>query len=215
MKNDNNSTNNNTDKKGGSNRDWGYVSSDIEKTDEKGNQIIVYTSFEKDGKVNQYKDNGDGGHSHAKWNTKEDFEDGKDPDYNRTESNNSDNPSQEEIEENGGCYLTTACMNHYKHNFDDNCYELQLLRWYRDNFVSPQDIKEYYKSAPIIVNAIQYEKNAEIMFEKIYNNVVLYCVKAIENKQYDLAYKRYKDVISAFERKYCSRINSNTVETRH
>lgn len=90
-----------------------------------------------------------------------------------------------------------------------------LLRWYRDNFVSPQDIKEYYKSAPIIVNAIQYEKNAEIMFEKIYNNVVLYCVKAIENKQYDLAYKRYKDVISAFERKYCSKINSNTFETRH
>ena len=35
-----------------------------------------------------------------------------------------------------GCYLTTACMRHMQNKFDDNCYELTTLRWFRDNFVS-------------------------------------------------------------------------------
>ena len=39
------------------------------------------------------------------------------------------------------CYLTTACMKYFKENFDDNCYELTVLRWFRDNFVSAEDIK--------------------------------------------------------------------------
>lgn len=37
------------------------------------------------------------------------------------------------------CYLTTACMRHFKENFDDNCYELQVLRWFRDNFISERN----------------------------------------------------------------------------
>ena len=35
----------------------------------------------------------------------------------------------------GGCYLTSACMKYFQENFNDNCYELTLLRWFRDNFV--------------------------------------------------------------------------------
>ena len=38
----------------GSNRDWGYASSD-----EDGN--LTYTSYERNGSVNRYSDNGDGG----------------------------------------------------------------------------------------------------------------------------------------------------------
>lgn len=38
------------------------------------------------------------------------------------------------------CYLTTACIKHFKENFDDNCFELAILRWFRDNFVSQDDI---------------------------------------------------------------------------
>ena len=36
----------------------------------------------------------------------------------------------------GGCYLTTACMKHQLEEFDDNCYELFMLRWLRDHIVS-------------------------------------------------------------------------------
>lgn len=49
------------------------------------------------------------------------------------------------------CYLTSACMKYFQEKFDDNCYELTILRWFRDNFVSKEDIEHYYEVAPIIV----------------------------------------------------------------
>ena len=63
------------------------------------------------------------------------------------------------------CYLTTACMKHYLNNFDDNCYELTVLRWFRDNFVSKEDIEHYYKVAPIIVEAINEEEKSDIIYD--------------------------------------------------
>lgn len=38
-------------------------------------------------------------------------------------------------------------MKHYMNEFDDNCYYLDILRWFRDNFVSSEDKKEYYEVA--------------------------------------------------------------------
>ena len=66
----------------------------------------------------------------------------------------------------GSCYLTTACMKHFNVEFDDNCYELQVLRWFRDNFVSIEDVNHYYKTAPAIV----YEryKNSILLLEQQY-----------------------------------------------
>ena len=52
------------------------------------------------------------------------------------------------------CYLTSACMKYFQEKFDDNCYELTVLRWFRDNFVPKEDIEHYYEVAPIIVEAI-------------------------------------------------------------
>ena len=101
-----------------------------------------------------------------------------------------------------GCYLTSACMSHYLTNFDDNCYELTVLRWFRDNFVSKEDIKHYYKTAPMIVEAIEQEEYKDIIYNYIYDNVVDACVEAIENGDYDFAYKRYKESILSLEQTY-------------
>ena len=54
----------------------------------------------------------------------------------------------------GGCYITTACV-HAK-GLSDNCYELQILRMYRDTWLINQKegkalIGEYYRIAPIII----------------------------------------------------------------
>ena len=40
-------------------------------------------------------------------------------------------------------------MKYFQENFDDNCYELTVLRWFRDNFVSKEDDKVYsrYKNS--------------------------------------------------------------------
>lgn len=103
---------------------------------------------------------------------------------------------------NVGCYLTTACMRHMQNKFDDNCYELTTLRWFRDNFVSKEDIELYYKKAPLIVEAIENTPNNNSVYNDIYENVIMPCVRAIENKEYGSAYKRYKDNILSLEKKY-------------
>ena len=100
------------------------------------------------------------------------------------------------------CYLTTACMNYYLNNFDDNCYELFVLRWFRDNFVSIEDIKHYYKTAPMIVEAIEQDEYKEIVYNYIYDNVILSCIEAIESGDYNFAYDRYKESILCLENSY-------------
>lgn len=57
------------------------------------------------------------------------------------------------------CYLTTACMKHYLDEFDDNCHELSVLRWFRDHFVSKEDIEHYYEIAPIVVKTLEQLPN--------------------------------------------------------
>lgn len=112
--------------------------------------------------------------------------------YNTTYHNEDDS---EKDKSSGSCYLTTACMEHYLENFDDNCHELTVLRWFRDNFVSKEDIEHYYQIAPVIVSAIESEKHLYSIYDYIYESVVEYCVNAIEKGDYTKAYVRYKNSI--------------------
>lgn len=102
----------------------------------------------------------------------------------------------------GSCYLTSACMKHFQENFDDDCYELRVLRWFRDNFVSPEDIKHYYTVAPYIVKEINKDEKADLVYDYIYDNIVDYCVEQIVDGNYDNAYKRYKNSILALEEQF-------------
>lgn len=102
----------------------------------------------------------------------------------------------------GGCFLTTACMKYYQENFNDNCYELTILRWFRDNFVSKDDIEHYYEVAPMIVETINKEEKSGIIYDYIYDNVVDYCVEQIEQGNYDTAYNRYKNSVLIFEKQF-------------
>jgi len=68
----------------------------------------------------------------------------------KIDSHNADKSSKSSTDT--SCYLTTACMKHFLDDFDDNCYELTVFRWFRDNFVSKEDIEHYYNIAPKIVD---------------------------------------------------------------
>ncbi len=100
------------------------------------------------------------------------------------------------------CYLTTACMRYFQEKFDDNCYELRVLRWFRDNFVSKEDIEHYYEIAPIIVETIDKEEKSDIIYDYIYDNIVDYCVEQIEQGNYDKAYSRYESSVKALEEQF-------------
>ena len=102
----------------------------------------------------------------------------------------------------GGCYLTSACMRYFQERFDDNCYELTILRWFRDNFVSREDIEHYYKVAPIIVESINNDEKSSVIYDYIYDNIVDYCIEQIEQGNYDKAYSRYKNSILILEEQF-------------
>ena len=97
-------------------------------------------------------------------------------------------------------------MKYMQERFDDNCYELTVLRWFRDNFVSREDIKHYYKTAPIIVESINSEEKSDLVYNYIYDNVVDYCVKQIENGNYEEAYNKYKNSILVLEEQFARKI---------
>lgn len=109
---------------------------------------------------------------------------------------------QKEGPNSGGCYLTSACMKYFQEKFDDDCYQLRVLRWFRDNFVSIDDIEHYYMIAPIIVDAINKEKNSEMIYNYIFDNIVDYCVEQIEIGNYENAYNRYKSSILVLEEQF-------------
>lgn len=117
--------------------------------------------------------------------------------WERTD-NDRDNGTQEQTS-GSGCFLTTACLKHKETQFNDDCDELMTLRWFRDNYVSKEDIKYYYEIAPIIVEKLNFFKENDIVYDWIYNNVVLFCFNAIKKGNYELAYKKYKNSVLALE----------------
>lgn len=97
------------------------------------------------------------------------------------------------------CFLTTACMRHMQEKFDDKCEELTILRWFRDNFVLKEDIKYYYETAPIIVDSINKSENCNKIYQYIYENIVSACISAIKSKNFELAYRIYKNGVIILE----------------
>ncbi len=81
------------------------------------------------------------------------------------------------------CYITTAvCESQGK---ADDCYELELLREYRDTYLlsTPEGealVKEYYNIAPTIVSRIARSEAPKQVYEEIWKNYLAPCVGLIE-----------------------------------
>ena len=86
----------------------------------------------------------------------------------------------------------------YDTNAGKDCYELAVLRWFRDNYVAKEGIKYYYDIAPIIVETINKEEKADL----IYDNIIEYCVKQNEYGNYTQANSRYKNSVLILEEQF-------------
>lgn len=94
-----------------------------------------------------------------------------------------------------GCYLTTACTK--SKGLPDDCYELETLRRFRDTYMAfkPEgktDIAEYYKFAPLIVEAIDNRSDSTEIWNRVYEEMILPCVRLIECEKSEEAYDKYK-----------------------
>lgn len=88
---------------------------------------------------------------------------------------------------------------------EDNCYQLSILRKYRDDYLTKfqdgaNDVEHYYKIAPDIVSKINSSSNKNEILNNIYNQLIIPCISLIENKEFDKAHKFYKNYTLQLEK---------------
>lgn len=121
------------------------------------------------------------------------------PEYNAGYENGENNPAADNDGSGSpggsGCFLTTACVDSI--GLPDDCEELTMLRWLRDNFIRRQkggaeEVAEYYRVAPQITARIDASAERRTVYRGIYDGLVLPAVQMIRANRYQDAYELYK-----------------------
>ena len=104
------------------------------------------------------------------------------------------------------CYLTSACT--FSKGLPDDCYELETLRSYRDNWLTETEdgkelINQYYEVAPKIVSIINEKENKKDIYEMIYSKMIKPCVELIEQGKNEECLCLYKEMTLYFKKLYC------------
>lgn len=106
------------------------------------------------------------------------------------------------------CYVTTAVCESL--NKGDDCYELNLLREYRDEYLARQPegeeiIKEYYDIAPTIVKRINRLENSHEVYLEIWEEYLNPCILLIEREERKACRDLYIRMVRDLQKKYiCS-----------
>ena len=116
-----------------------------------------------------------------------------------------DKPKGDGTEITGGsyCFLTTAACQH--RGLPDNCDELEAMRELRDVYGIanyPEEIDEYYKVAPKIIEKVLQEGMASTVWESIFVECIEPCFKLVKDKKYSEAHQVYKKKVNSLISKY-------------
>ncbi|MFA9377362.1 MAG: CFI-box-CTERM domain-containing protein [Lachnotalea sp.] len=104
------------------------------------------------------------------------------------------------------CYISTAvCETLGK---SDDCYELTLLRNYRDDFLMNQPggeeiVNEYYDIAPTIVKRINKLSNSRDIYKSVWDNYLNPCVQLIEEDKNNDCKVVYYKMVRDLQQEYC------------
>lgn len=96
------------------------------------------------------------------------------------------------LEPKKGCFITTAVCTFQ--NKADDCYELEILRKFRDEYLRKKysnEIIKYYEISPKIVDLINESSQKKEIYTDIRKEINK-CIYFIENKEYEMAFEIYK-----------------------
>lgn len=96
------------------------------------------------------------------------------------------------------CYITTAVCDTFGKT--DDCYELTLLRDYRDTYLASLDggeelIQEYYDVAPTIVKHINCSASSHEVYQDIWKTYLQPCIAMIENNKLEECRNLYQEMV--------------------
>ncbi len=111
------------------------------------------------------------------------------------------------------CYITTAVCRCF--DKPDDCYELTLLRDYRDGYLAESPggeelIQEYYDVAPSIVKHIDQQPNALEIYQSIWDQWLSPCIEMIEASQLEDCRLHYTEMVRCMQEQYFHRRVSQT-----
>lgn len=103
------------------------------------------------------------------------------------------------------CYITTAVCSTF--GKPDDCYELTLLRDYRDTYLCGQEggaslIQEYYDLAPTIVKHIDRQENSSEIYRQIWSEYLSPCIHLIEEGKNEDCKHLYTKMVRELEASY-------------
>lgn len=103
------------------------------------------------------------------------------------------------------CYITTAVCQHQ--DKPDDCYELTTLRTYRDSYLMHSEtgreiVNEYYNVAPGLVMMIDMQKDANQIYQSIYEEYLTPCIQHIENERNEECCELYMQMVNNLKKKY-------------
>jgi len=129
------------------------------------------------------------------------YEDGKSDRHSGGSSNYSGGSESSD----SGCFITTATIQNL--NKADDCSELMSFRNYRDTWLSKQKggdelIKEYYKIAPPIVEAIASTESARVIYKNIWNQYLSKCYMYIKEGENEKAKSLYSEMVMSLSSKF-------------
>lgn len=103
------------------------------------------------------------------------------------------------------CYITTAvCEGLHK---PEDCYELKLLKQYRDGYLAAAEdgeqlIHAYYDMAPTIVKRVGKRENREEIYKFLYETYIDPCVHLIENGENEACRQKYQEMVEMLQQEY-------------
>ena len=97
-----------------------------------------------------------------------------------------------------GCYITSAVC--YSLDKTDDCYELNIFRKFRDNWLryrpdGEQLIEDYYAIAPLIVSKINKLSNSKEIYKAIWQKYLKNCLNLIESGKNQECSNLYKKMV--------------------
>lgn len=103
------------------------------------------------------------------------------------------------------CFITTAVFKSF--GKPDDCYELTSFRKYRDNWLAKQVdgeqlIREYYVVAPAVVDAIDAQEDALLIYKAIWEKYLKKCLEYIESEQFGNCKDLYMKMVNTLKEKY-------------
>ena len=103
----------------------------------------------------------------------------------------------------GLCYITTAvCRSLDK---PDDCYELTVLRRYRDTWLAGQPggealIQRYYDTAPGIIAKIDTRTDSKRIYDDVYRRYLQPCIRYIEEGAYEACKNLYIEMTEKLDK---------------